>query len=113
MSAKDYSAAAKDLKVVLRSKHDFALAWYRLGTCQNQLGIFDEAMTAFEKALSYNTKLKSAALEWIEVACKVDNLENAEHAMEAFLAADGNPDDVAEYISGIESMKNRRNSEHG
>ncbi|WP_413664542.1 tetratricopeptide repeat protein [Microbulbifer sp. CNSA002] len=112
MSAEDYDAAARDLKVVLRSKHNFALAWYRLGTCQNKQGIYDEAVDSYERALSYNTKLKSAALEWIEVACKVENIGSAELAKEAFLNADGSPEEIAEYINSIESIKNRGGSEH-
>ncbi|WP_444944986.1 tetratricopeptide repeat protein [Microbulbifer sp. ZKSA006] len=112
MSTKDYSAAAKDLKVVLRSKPNFALAWHRLGICQNKQGIYDEAMDSYEQALSYDTKLKSAALEWIETACKIKNIESAELAIKAFLNADGSPEEIAEYTSSIESMKNTKSSEY-
>ncbi|WP_444932145.1 tetratricopeptide repeat protein [Microbulbifer sp. SSSA002] len=104
IGAENYAEAAADLKRVLKASPTDCKNWHKLGNCQQQLGLLDEAMDSFENSTAYNTAREDSAILWLQIACKTKNRERATQALEALERADADPAQVNTFREAIERM---------
>lgn len=100
ISAQDVQDFALAIRANLRQDESDVMGWYLLGQLNSQLGLFDEAFAAFDKALAMdenNTMFLSAYAQALLLPNRVDYFQRAEGILLRLLALA--PDDVGTKLS--------------